>query len=256
MDESFDGDGDGPARALRQREIGWAVLDAAAADGTPVALVGPLVHLEQGERAHVVGTWVNDSRYGAQVKVSQATPAGARGSRRAGRLTCGASSTSAPSAPQSWSAAYGAAEVLDEIDADPLIAFGRVGLRGDAAREAADSWQTTARHPAPAPAAGAARARVSRAPDPRPLRRRRARGGQPQPVRADERVRRRLPDRRSDCARTGDGGAGERVGEPSASVRRSCTCWRRRSAAAAPACRSPSCSRRPASCSASRRPPV
>ena len=53
---------------------GWAVVDAAAADGTPVALVGPLVHLEERERVHVTGTWVNDSRYGAQVKVSEARP--------------------------------------------------------------------------------------------------------------------------------------------------------------------------------------
>ena len=34
---------------------GWAVLDAAAADGSPVALVGPLVHLEERERVRVVG---------------------------------------------------------------------------------------------------------------------------------------------------------------------------------------------------------
>ena len=35
------------------QETGWAVLDAAAGDGTPIALVGPLVHLEPGERARV-----------------------------------------------------------------------------------------------------------------------------------------------------------------------------------------------------------
>jgi len=55
-------------------QTGWAVLDAAGQDGTPVALVGPLVHLEQGERARIVGDWVNDSRYGPQVKVSEARP--------------------------------------------------------------------------------------------------------------------------------------------------------------------------------------
>ncbi len=55
-------------------QTGWAVLDAAAVDGQPVALVGPLVHLEEGERAHVVGSWVTDSRYGSQVKVSEARP--------------------------------------------------------------------------------------------------------------------------------------------------------------------------------------
>ena len=55
-------------------QTGWAVLDAAGEDGTPIALVGPLVHLEQGERARIVGDWVNDSRYGPQVKVSEARP--------------------------------------------------------------------------------------------------------------------------------------------------------------------------------------
>src|ERR1700722_20848193 len=55
-------------------DSGWAVLDAAAADGSPVALVGPLVHLEERERVRIIGTWVDDSRYGRQVKVSEAVP--------------------------------------------------------------------------------------------------------------------------------------------------------------------------------------
>ena len=37
-------------------------------------LVGPLIHLEERERAHVIGTWVDDSRYGLQVKVTEARP--------------------------------------------------------------------------------------------------------------------------------------------------------------------------------------
>ena len=69
---------DGPVtiRHIRfsNQETGWAVLDGAAADGTPLALVGPLVHLEAGERARIVGEWVTDSRYGRQVKVTQASP--------------------------------------------------------------------------------------------------------------------------------------------------------------------------------------
>jgi exodeoxyribonuclease V alpha subunit len=39
-------------------ETGWAVLEAAAADGLPVVLVGPLVHLEERAREHVTGEWV------------------------------------------------------------------------------------------------------------------------------------------------------------------------------------------------------
>src|SRR5207302_673709 len=54
-------------------ETGWAVLDATDAEGAAIVLVGPLVHLEERERAHVTGTW-EDSRYGRQVKVSEAHP--------------------------------------------------------------------------------------------------------------------------------------------------------------------------------------
>lgn len=121
-------------------QTGWAVLDAAGADGQPVALVGPLVHLEPGERAHVIGAWVNDSRYGSQVKVSQARPLAPQdpdavvaylrrikhvGARRATDLVD----------------RFGAAAVLDEIDRDPAGAFSAVGLRSVRAQEATRSWQ-------------------------------------------------------------------------------------------------------------------
>ncbi len=121
-------------------QTGWAVLDAAGADGSPVALVGPLVHLEQGERVRVVGDWVNDSRYGRQVKVSQARPLAPQdpaalsgylrrikhvGARRAEQLV----------------ARFGPEQVLDVIDSDPEHAFAQVGLRAGRAAEAAESWQ-------------------------------------------------------------------------------------------------------------------
>ncbi len=120
---------------------GWAVLDAVTADGTPLALVGPLVHLERGERVHVLGAWVTDSRYGRQVKVSQAEPLTPQdpeallgylvkvkhvGAKRAARLI----------------GTYGAAQVFDAIDGDPVAAFEQVGLRGGRAREAAESWES------------------------------------------------------------------------------------------------------------------
>ncbi len=85
MDESFDGDVTVRLIRYANEATGWAVLDAVSADGSPVVLVGPLVHLEQGERAHIVGDWVDDSRYGPQVKA-----------RRRGR--------SRPRIPRSWSA--------------------------------------------------------------------------------------------------------------------------------------------------------
>jgi exodeoxyribonuclease V alpha subunit len=122
-------------------QTGWAVLDAAAPDGTPVALVGPLVHLEEGERARIVGEWVTDSRYGRQVKVAQASPLASEdpdavasylrrvkhvGARRAAALV----------------ERFGAAQVLDAVDADPAGTFAEAGLRGERAREAAASWRS------------------------------------------------------------------------------------------------------------------
>ena len=121
-------------------QTGWAVLDAAAQDGSPVALVGPLVHLEQGERARIVGDWVNDSRFGPQVKVSQARPLPPQypatltsylqrvkhiGANRAADLV----------------ERFGHEEVLDAIDRDPGHAFALVGLGAARAQEAAESWQ-------------------------------------------------------------------------------------------------------------------
>jgi exodeoxyribonuclease V alpha subunit len=121
-------------------QTGWAVLDAAAADGAPISLVGPLVHLEAGERARVVGAWVTDSRYGPQVKVTQASPLPPEdpdaliaylrrvrhvGAKRAADLI----------------ARFGAGRVLDAVDRDPPAALREVGLGRRRAEEAAESWQ-------------------------------------------------------------------------------------------------------------------
>jgi len=141
MDERFEGEV--TVRFVRYTNpvTGWAVLDAAAADGASVALVGPLVHLEERERARVSGTWVTDSRYGRQVKVTEARPLPPGdpqtligylrrvkhvGARRAADLVT----------------RFGPAEVLDAIDSDPGGAFAQARQRGRRAQEAAESWQT------------------------------------------------------------------------------------------------------------------
>ena len=121
-------------------DTGWAVVEAQDADGDEIVLVGPLSHLEERERAHVLGTWVDDSRYGPQVKVSQATPLVPSdaesvilylkrvkhvGVKRAARLLD----------------RYGAAGALDAVDADARGAFTAAGLRGAAIEQAIDSWE-------------------------------------------------------------------------------------------------------------------
>ncbi len=138
MAEAFDSEVTVRRRRFANDDNGFAVLDADCADG-PVVLVGPLIHLENGERAHVTGTVVTDSRYGEQVQVVEARPLppedGAAlvsylrrikniGEKRAQRLID----------------RYGAEHVLDAIDEEPGEAFRRVGLNPFRAQEAAASW--------------------------------------------------------------------------------------------------------------------
>jgi exodeoxyribonuclease V alpha subunit len=121
-------------------ETGWAVVETCDDAGDEVILVGPLSHLEQRERAHVLGTWVDDSRYGPQVKVTQATPLPPIdeqsvtfylkrvkhvGAKRAAKLI----------------ERHGATRALEAVDADPRSAFAAAGLSGNAIREAVDSWE-------------------------------------------------------------------------------------------------------------------
>lgn len=120
-------------------ESGFAVVEAEGPDEALV-LVGPIGHLEERERALIVGEWVEDRRYGRQVKVVEARPLAPTdpvalaeylrkvrhiGARRALRLM----------------EEFGTAEVLDAIDADPVQAFASVGLSGRRAAEAASSWE-------------------------------------------------------------------------------------------------------------------
>ena len=135
-------EGDVTVRRVRyvSADRGWAVLDAAADDGDELVLVGPLGHLEQRERARVIGSWVDDERYGPQVKVNEATPlppvdpesvalylrrVKQIGAARASRLID----------------RYGHDHVLDAIDADPGAAFSAAGLGRQAIRTASESWE-------------------------------------------------------------------------------------------------------------------
>ncbi len=118
---------------------GWAVVDAADDDGDEVVLVGPITHLEARERARVIGTWVDDSRYGLQVKVAEARPLPPADAdtviaylRRVKHVGLRRATTLLQS--------YGAAQVLEAIDHDPARAFGSAGLHGRRAREAVEAW--------------------------------------------------------------------------------------------------------------------
>ena len=125
-------------RRYASEESGFAVLDADAG-GEAVVLVGPLIHLEERERARIIGRIVQDSRYGEQVKVSEAHPlppsdvealrSYLRRVKHVGRKRADALIDR-----------YGTESVFEAIDRDPEAAFRAAGLSGRLAREAAGSW--------------------------------------------------------------------------------------------------------------------
>ncbi len=125
-------------RRFASDETGFAVLDADA-DGEAVVLVGPLIHLEERERARVIGQVVYDSRYGEQVKVSQARPLAPSDAEALGSYLRRVKHVGRKRA-EALIARYGAESVLDVIDRDPEAAFRASGLTGRRAREAANSW--------------------------------------------------------------------------------------------------------------------
>ena len=187
----------------------------------------------------MIGTWVDDSRYGKQVKVSEARPLPPTdvesvttylrrikhvGGKRAAKLI----------------ERYGAAQVLDAIDDDPHAAFARGGDAPGLDRRGDGVVGADARLAAAAPAAGAARPRVSGPADPGDLRGLRASVVAERPYELTsvfgvgfltaDRIARGLGS---------PGGSTQRARAPP-----SCMCCPRPSAAAARACRSTCCWRR------------
>jgi exodeoxyribonuclease V alpha subunit len=139
MSESFDAEVVVRRTRYASDTTGWAVIDAHDADGDPVVLVGPLIHLEERERAHVVGTWVDDSRYGVQVKVTEARPLPPTDTETLVAYLRRVKHVGAKRA-LALVDRYGPASVLEAIDRDPEAAFAAVGLRHLRADQAAASW--------------------------------------------------------------------------------------------------------------------
>ncbi|HEY4278260.1 MAG TPA: AAA family ATPase [Conexibacter sp.] len=123
-------------RRFANEDSGFAVLDGEW-EGERIALVGPLVHLDQGERARVSGTWAIDPRFGPQVRVREAHPAAPAGDavtaylRRVRHV--------GPRRAAALETAFGE-DVLNAIDRDPRGAFVQAGLSPLRAAEAARSW--------------------------------------------------------------------------------------------------------------------
>ncbi len=127
-------------RRFASEDSGWAVVEAVDADGDEVILVGPLIHLEERERVHVTGTWVEDSRYGIQVKVTEAHPLPPSDAASLTMLLLKVKHVGVTRAAKLLDR-YGTDGVLEAIDEDPRQAFEAAGLRrGDRLSEAVRSW--------------------------------------------------------------------------------------------------------------------
>lgn len=124
----------------KAEDDGYAVLEVQETDsGEGFALVGPVAHLDAGDRAEVSGEWQTHSRYGRQLRAQGALPLDPAdregqvayltslrhiGEKRAERL-CDE---------------YGE-EVLQKIAADPEGVFGSLrGVSSDQAAAATQSW--------------------------------------------------------------------------------------------------------------------
>jgi exodeoxyribonuclease V alpha subunit len=126
-------------RRFASQDSGWAVVEAVDADGGEVILVGPLIHLEERERVHVTGTWVDDSRYGIQVKAAEAHPVAPTDTTSLTTLLLKVKHVGVARAAKLLDR-HGASGLLDAIDEDPRGALSAAGLHGVRLAEAVRSW--------------------------------------------------------------------------------------------------------------------
>lgn len=123
-------------------EDGYAVLEVVDESGEGFALVGPVAHLSEGERAEVSGDWQTHSRYGRQLKARGALPLDP--ADRAGRIAYLTSLRHiGPARAERLVDEHGEG-VLGAIAADPEGVFaGLSGVSAAQAAAAAESWHAS-----------------------------------------------------------------------------------------------------------------
>ncbi|MEX2108463.1 MAG: AAA family ATPase, partial [Solirubrobacterales bacterium] len=124
-------------------EDGYAVLEVQDTDsGEGFALVGPVAHLSEGDRAEVQGRWENHSRFGQQLRASGALPLDP--TDRKGQISYLTSLRHIGPARAALLADEYGEGVLDAIEADPAGVFGTLpGVGIKQASAAADSWHAS-----------------------------------------------------------------------------------------------------------------
>jgi exodeoxyribonuclease V alpha subunit len=122
---------------------GYAVLEVQEAEsGEGFALVGPVAHLNAGDRAEVSGDWQTHSRYGRQLKARGALPLDP--ADREGRIAYLTSLRHiGPARAERLVDEHGEG-VLGAIAADPVGVFGALrGVSADQAAAATQSWHAS-----------------------------------------------------------------------------------------------------------------
>jgi exodeoxyribonuclease V alpha subunit len=128
---------------FRADDDGYAVLEVLGEDsGDEFTVIGPVGHLNTGDRAELRGEWQAHSRYGPQVRASGAKPLDP--TDREGQLAYLTSLRYiGPARAEQLVERHGEA-VLDAIGADPFATFRALrGLGARQARAAAESWDAS-----------------------------------------------------------------------------------------------------------------
>ena len=124
----------------KAEDDGYAVLEVQETEsGEGFALVGPVAHLEAGDRAEVSGDWQTHSRYGRQLRAQGALPLDP--ADREGQVAYLTSLRHiGEKRAEKLCDEYGE-EVLQEIAANPERVFGSLrGVSADQAAAATQSW--------------------------------------------------------------------------------------------------------------------
>src|SRR4051795_5081660 len=127
----------------KAEDDGYAVLEVQEAEsGEGFALVGPVAHLDAGDRAEVSGEWQTHSRYGRQLRAQGALPLDP--ADREGQVAYLTSLRHiGPARAERLVDEHGEA-VLAKIAADPQRIFRALrGVSEDQAAAAADSWHAS-----------------------------------------------------------------------------------------------------------------
>ncbi|MGB6426073.1 MAG: AAA family ATPase [Solirubrobacterales bacterium] len=117
----------------------FVVADVSLSDGSPLCVIGPLGHLEEGARARLKGVFEEHSQHGLQLRTHEAEPldpAGVEGARQYLKTLPGIGASRAAKLIDEHGA-----DVFEVIDRDPEAAFRSLsGIGPVRAREAAEDW--------------------------------------------------------------------------------------------------------------------